>query len=206
MGSETWIHVIDDDDAVRESLAFLLEIENLPTRVYDSAITFLDVIDRPSGGCIVTDVRMPEMSGIDLLREMKSRGLAMPVIVITGHGDVPLALEAMRAGAFDLLEKPFADERLLDSVRRALLQPDGVDGDELALVRARLARLSERELQVLKGLVVGALHQTIAEEAGMSARTVEIYRASLMTKMEARDFADLVRMTLLAGEIDPKPD
>jgi two-component system response regulator FixJ len=199
---EPFVHVIDDDEALRDSLEFLFQAADLPVRLYESASAFLR--DAPEGvaGCIVTDVRMPDMSGLDLLREVKRRGLELPVIVITGHGDIPLAVEAMQAGAQDFLEKPFDDERLLGLVRKALereaeTQPQR---EEQAAARARLARLSQRERQVLERLVQGQLNKTIAWELGISARTVEVYRAKLMAKMEAAAFADLVRMALLARE------
>ncbi len=194
--------MIDDDDAVRDSLAFLFESAGIPVRVYDSALTFLKTADAGVSGCVVTDVRMPDMSGLDLLRELTARGVRAPVVVITGHGDVPLAVEAMKAGAFDFLEKPFDDERLLAIAKRAMeVRDEGPLNPEQAAVRARLARLSQRERQVLKGLVEGQLNKTIAWELGISARTVEVYRAKLMTKMEANAFADLVRMALMAGDL-----
>jgi two-component system response regulator FixJ len=144
---------------------------------------------------------MPDMSGLDLLREIKGRGVDLPVIVITGHGDVPMAVEAMQAGAQDFLEKPFNDERLLSLVRQALERSAENQPlrEEQAAARAKLARLSQRERQVLERLVQGQLNKTIAWELGISARTVEVYRAKLMAKMEAPAFADLVRMALLAG-------
>jgi two-component system response regulator FixJ len=153
---------------------------------------------------VVSDVRMPEMSGLDLLRELKAAGVSMPVIIITGHGDVPLAVEAMKAGAQDFLEKPFNDDRILALVRRALEHADEEEplNEEQTAARARLARLSHRERQVLKRLVEGQLNKTIAWELGISARTVEVYRAKLMAKMEAGAFAELVRMALLAGDLE----
>jgi len=195
------VHVIDDDEAARDSLGFLFESADLAVRTYESALHFLHHIDDSPAGCIVTDVRMPGMSGLDLLRELKARNTALPVVVITGHGDVPLAVEAMKAGAFDFLEKPFEDERLLGIVRRALDHVIGRPVDEeVAAIQAKVARLSQRERQVLKRLVEGQLNKTIAWELGISARTVEVYRAKLMTKMEAAAFADLVRMALRAGD------
>lgn len=210
MPNEALVHVIDDDEAVRDSLAFLFDSSDLPVTAYDSAAAFLKNLPSDLGGCIVTDVRMPGMSGLDLLQELRSRGVATPIVIITGHGDVPLAVEAMKAGAFDFLEKPFEDERLLDVVRRALDSAQTSSGlpasEEQVEVRARIARLSQRERQVLKRLVEGQLNKTIAWELGISARTVEVYRAKLMTKMEANAFADLVRMALLAGPIDENED
>jgi two-component system response regulator FixJ len=203
MQGDRCIHVIDDDVAVRDSLVYLFESEGLPAHAYDSALAFLAAIDGVGDGCVVTDMRMPEMSGIELLRELKSRRLALPVIVITGHGDVPMALEAVRAGAFDFLEKPFPDDLLLDSVRRAMDRPEiGSADDEQAMVRARMSRLSPPERAVLKGLVAGELNKTIADGLGISPRAVDVYRATLMAKMEAGAFADLVRMALLAGDVE----
>lgn len=203
MTAEAPIHVIDDDESVRDSLAYLFDMAGMPARIHDSAEAFLGAVDALGGGCVVTDVRMPGMSGIDLLKELKARRLALPVIVITGHGDVPLAVEAMREGAFDFLEKPFDDEHLLESVRRALAEAAAEPkSDEQRQVRARLARLSGRERQVLDRLVAGHLNKTIAHDLDISIRTVEVYRAKVMEKMEAAAFADLVRMTVLAGDIE----
>jgi two-component system response regulator FixJ len=200
MTDEVRVHVIDDDDAVRDSLVFLLDTADLPARGYDSARSFLDGLGAVIAGCVVSDVRMPGMSGIELLHELKARGIEAPVIVITGHGDVPLAIEAMRSGAFDFLEKPFPDHRLLGGIRRALLHASAEDeGNARALARARRSRLSEAEQRVLDGLVEGKLHQAIADELGVSLRTVEAHRDAVMTKMQVESFPDLVRMAILAG-------
>ena len=202
MSDERLVHVIDDDEAMRDSLEFLFESAGLPVRTHESANVFLQAISEAPPACIVTDVRMPDMSGLELLRELKARGVRAPVIVITGHGDVPLAVEAMKAGAREFLEKPFDDERLLTVVRDALRGgADAIAGDDQTAAQAKVARLSQRERQVLKRLVEGQLNKTIAWELGISARTVEVYRAKLMTKMEAAAFADLVRLALLAGDI-----
>lgn len=204
MPAEPLVHIIDDDDAMRDSLEFLFQTADLPVRTYDSAVGFLRANAEGTVGCVVTDVRMPEMSGLDLVRELTRRSAGLQVIVITGHGDVPLAVEAMKAGARDFLEKPFDDERLLAIVRGALEQREGegAASEEQAAARARIARLSQRERQVLRRLVDGQLNKTIAWELGISARTVEVYRAKLMTKMQAAAFADLVRMALLAGGVE----
>jgi two-component system response regulator FixJ len=203
MPAEPRVHVIDDDEAMRDSLEFLFETADLPVSTYESAVAFLAGAQKGVSGCVVTDVRMPEMSGLDLLRELRARGINAPIIVITGHGDIALAVEAMKAGAADFLEKPFDDERLLGLVRRTLEQgADPPVSEEQAAARAKTARLSPRERQVLKRLVDGQLNKTIAWELGISARTVEVYRAKLMTKMEAAAFADLVRTALLAGNLD----
>ncbi|ODR97630.1 two-component system response regulator [Methyloceanibacter superfactus] len=192
------VHIVDDDEAVRRSLAFMLGSAGLAVRVYDSATAFLDGIDTLQTGCLITDVRMPEMSGIELLQRIRERLPSLPAIVITGHGDVPLAVEAMKAGAIDFIEKPFDEEAILNAVKAALEQTgDEVDGD-LAAVNARLASLSERERQVLEGLVAGHPNKAIANGLGISPRTVEVYRANLMTKMEANSLSELIRMAILA--------
>ena len=203
MSGEVLIHVIDDDEAVRDSLEFLFASAQLPVRSYLSAVAFLDVLEEGAKGCVVTDVRMPYMSGLDLLRELGIRGVRIPVIVITGHGDVPLAVEAMKAGALDFLEKPFEEERLLAAVRSAIERGTSAPmSAEQARARARMARLSQREHEVLARLVAGKANKTVAWELGISARTVEVYRAKLMEKMEADAFADLVRTAIQAGVLD----
>jgi two-component system, LuxR family, response regulator FixJ len=200
------VHVIDDDDAVRQSLAFLLGTARIAVRTYDSATAFLAALPDASPGCIVTDVRMPEMSGIDLLRRLKELKSALPVIVITGHGDVQLAVEAMKIGAVDFIEKPFDDEVLLASVKAALSSAEkGAQQDsERSKVAEKLAALSGREREVLDGLVAGKPNKIIAFDLGISPRTVEIYRANVMTKTGAGSLSDLVRMALTARLIKPE--
>jgi len=200
MAQDGIVHVIDDDDAVRESLSFLLRAAGLKSRTYESAAQFLEAVKVGLSGCVITDVRMPEMSGLDLLRQLQRMAVRLPVIVVTGHGDVQLAVEAMKAGAADFLEKPFDDERVLTAVRTAL--DDGGDvarTPEQNAIRERLASLSQRERQVLDGLVAGQANKTIAHELGISPRTVEVYRAHVMTKMQAGSLSELVRMALIAG-------
>jgi two-component system response regulator FixJ len=191
--------VIDDDDAVRDSLSFLLENAGMQARTYESARAFLDQMPADSG-CVITDIRMPDMSGIELLRRLSELGSKFQVIVITGHGDVPLAVEAMRLGAVDFIEKPFEDEVLLAAVRSAVARRADVAQIKVdrAAVIARLQSLSAREKQVLDGLVAGHPNKVIAFDLGISPRTVEVYRANLMTKMQASSLSDLVRMALLA--------
>ena len=198
------VHVIDDDDAVRESLEFLLRTAKIDVRTYDSATAFLKTMPDAGTGCIITDVRMPGVSGVDLLRQLKARGSTMPVIVITGHGDIQLAVEAMKVGAADFLEKPFDDEVLLASVKSALgrLEKDAEREAERADLSSRLATLSAREREVLEGLVAGKPNKVIAFDLGISPRTVEIYRAHVMTKMNAGSLSELVRMALLAGILE----
>ena len=195
------VHVIDDDEAMRESLAFLLSAA--AWRCGPTIPPWHSSMSRPTPrpGCVITDVRMPGLSGIDLLRRLRELKLGIPVIVITGHGDVPLAVEAMKIGALDFLEKPFDDEVLLASVRSALnqLNQDQKRQAERNEIERRLAALSNRERDVLEGLVSGHANKQIAYDLGISPRTIEIYRANLMTKMQAASLSDLVRMALIAG-------
>lgn len=201
MPSEAVVHVVDDDLAVRQSLSFLLASDGLPVRLHESASAFLENVEDAVVGCIVTDVRMPGIDGIEFLRLLKARGIAVPVIVMTGHADVPLAVEAMKEGAVDFIEKPFDDELLLSAVRSALQrQEQSARRDaQTTEANARLQSLSERERQVLDGLVAGKANKVIAYDLGISPRTVEIYRANVMTKMRAGSLSELVRMTLLVG-------
>ncbi len=200
MPNNDLVHVIDDDDAMRDSLAFLFKSARMNVAVYSDAKSFLGVLGTATG-CVVTDVRMPDMSGIDLLRRLREMRNSIPVIVITGHGDVPLAVEAMKQGASDFLEKPFDDETLLRAVRAALRDQASHQERETErrMIEERVARLSQREREVLNGLVAGHPNKTIAYDLSISPRTVEIYRANVMTKMDANSLSDLVRMALVAG-------
>jgi two-component system, LuxR family, response regulator FixJ len=202
------VHVIDDDEAVRQALTFQLVSAGIDVRTYESAPAFLKVLPTVQTGCIITDVRMPELSGMDLLRRLRELKVAAPVIVITAHGDIPLAVEAMRMGAVDFLEKPFDDEALLASVRSALDRGnrDQQRQAERSSIQRRLAVLSKRERDVLEGLVAGRANKQIAYDLGISARTIENYRANLMIKMQAASLSDLVRMALIAGVLDPNAD
>ena len=194
------VHVIDDDPAVRDSLAFLLETANLTPRTYDSAVAFLEVLPEVTSGCVVTDVRMPEMTGIELVRRLKGQGFRLPIVMITGHADVPLAVDAMKAGVADYIEKPFDDEVLLAAINAALRdgEKDRQGAAEAAEISARMDTLSGREREVLGGLVAGHANKVIAFDLGISPRTVEIYRANVMTKMKAASLSELVRMAMLA--------
>ena len=195
------VHVIDDDAGVRQSLLFLLSTAGLAVRVHESAAAFLKVLENAQDGCVVTDVRMPGIDGIELQRRLKAANNTMPVIVITGHGDIALAVEAMKAGALDFIEKPFDEEVLLGAIKLALTRRSGERQRSAAAeeTRTRIKSLSERERQVLDGLVAGKPNKIIAHDLGISARTVEIYRANVMTKMQADSLSNLVRMSLLAG-------
>jgi two-component system response regulator FixJ len=202
MADSRIIHIVDDDEAVRQSLAFLLSSAGLAVRLYDSATAFLADLSSVKGGCLVTDMRMPGMTGLELLHALKAKACTIPAIVITGHGDVPLAVEAMKAGAVDFIEKPFDQEAILNAVKAALERGGGVESGERTAVAAKLASLSERERQVLEGLIAGHPNKTIAHDLGISPRTVEVYRANLMTKMEAGSLSELIRMAILA-EVAP---
>jgi two-component system response regulator FixJ len=199
MSETPLVHIIDDDDAVRDSLSFLLRAANFDVVAYQSATHFLESLTREITGCVITDVRMPDISGLDLLRRMHAMSCVIPVIVMTGHGDIQLAVEAMKAGAADFLEKPFDEDRILTAVRSAL-EAKRVESERAALrneIEQRLDSLSQRERQVLDGLVAGSPNKTIAHDLGISPRTVEVYRANVMSKMQARSLSDLVRMSML---------
>jgi two-component system response regulator FixJ len=203
--SDSVVYVVDDDDAVRESLEFLLSSSQLPVRTFNSASAFLTSLPPTPSGCVITDVRMPDVSGIELLKRLMELEIRMPVIVITGHGDVPLAVEAMKLGAVDFFEKPFDGDKVVAAVRTALSdwEKDADREAEKADLHQRLATLSARERDVLAGLVAGNPNKTIAYDLGISPRTVEIYRANVMTKMKAGSLSELVRMALLAGARSP---
>ena len=197
MTAELTVYVIDDDEAVRDSMAFLLETADLKVRTYESAETFLAERDR-APGCIITDVRMPGINGLELARRIRDSGSNEPVIVITGHADLPLAIEAMRAGVIDFVEKPFDDEVLLGSISRVLGQAEGAlsaEGQRREMA-SRFDSLSQRERDVLLGLVQGHPNKVIAYDLNISPRTVEVYRANLMTKMKAGSLSELVRVYL----------
>lgn len=191
------VHLIDDDEDVRRALSFLLGTAGLAVRGYDSADRFVEVYDGSQTGCILSDVRMPGMDGLELIRQLKARDSKLPVVIMTGHADVSLAVQAMKAGAVDFIEKPFPDEMLLDALEGAFSRQPATGED--GAIGARIASLSERERQVMNGLLAGHPNKTIAYDLGISPRTVEIHRANLMTKMGASSLSDLVRMALTAG-------
>lgn len=195
------VFIVDDDRAVRESLRFLLESVGLAARTYAGADEFLARYDPQTPGCLVLDVRLPGMSGLDLQQVLGERGIRLPVIIITGHGDVPVAVRAMKAGAVDFIEKPFSDQTLLDRVRSALdrdLAERARQQEELEL-RRRVDRLSPREREVMTGVVAGKLNKEIAQDLGLSHKTIEVHRAHVMQKMEADSLAMLVRMAMVTG-------
>lgn len=198
MVAKAVIHVIDDDPAMRDSIAFLLDVQGFETRLHESASSFLASLGDKSVDCIVTDVRMPDMTGLELVHKLKSDGITSPIIVMTGHGDIGLAVEAMKAGVIDFIEKPFANEILVTAIEEALAHSGPRPSAQLEAER-RLHSLSPRERDVLAGLVAGKVNKVIAYELEISPRTVEIYRANLMSKSGARNFSELMRIALAAG-------
>ena len=197
------VYVIDDDDAMRDSLQFLLGSANFETRLFETAQAFLDALPAITSGCVVSDIRMPGIDGIELLKRVKSAKVSLPVIIMTGHGDVPLAVEAMKLGAVDFLEKPFEDDRLLARIEAALQQAEaGVRNEALTQeIVARVKSLSPRERQVMDGLVAGLSNKVIARDYDISPRTIEVYRANVMTKMQASSLSELVRLAIRSGAL-----
>ncbi len=195
------VYVIDDDPGVRASLRSLLEAAGLPAECFSSCTEFLDRYQPDCSGCLVLDVRLPGMSGLDLQRKLRDDGLNLPAVIITGHGDVPMAVEAMKCGATDFIEKPFTADIILESVKRALRKQESQAAATLTAAQTleRLDTLTPREKQVLNGLVTGQQNKIIAHEMGISARTVEIHRARVMQKMQAKSLPELVRTAVYAG-------
>lgn len=200
MASSAVVHLIDDDESVRQALAFLLTTAGHAVRVYESGTAFLDALATLQPGCIISDVRMPGIDGLELQRRLKTLDINLPFIIMTGHADVPLAVEAMKAGAIDFIEKPFDDELLLSAINTALARfsEAGHREAEITQIQTKLQSLSAREQQVLQGLLAGHPNKTIAYDLSLSPRTVEVHRANVMTKMGASSLSDLIRMSLLA--------
>ena len=203
MATNAVIHLIDDDDGVRQSLAFSLTTAGLAVRAYESGVAFLDTLSSVQPGCIVSDIRMPEIDGLELQRRLKGLHINLPMIIMTGHADVRLAVEAMKAGAVDFIEKPFDDDVLLAAIRLALDRYDktGEKEMEVARTQAKLDGLTSREREVLQGLLSGYPNKTIAYDLKLRPRTVEVHRANVMTKMGASSLSDLVRMVLNANAL-----
>jgi two-component system, LuxR family, response regulator FixJ len=195
------VYVIDDDDAMRDSLDFLLGAANFHVTLFESAQKFLDAISTVDFGCVVSDVRMPGIDGIELLKRLKASRNVFPVVIMTGHGDVPLAVEAMKLGAVDFLEKPFEDERIIGMIDVALREAaSNAQGEAMTHdIAARIASLSPRERQVMDGLIAGLSNKLIARDYDISPRTIEVYRANVMTKMQAGSLSELVRLAIRAG-------
>ena len=201
------IYVVDDDDAVRAALRAMLETAGYRTARFESGVAFLDSLDTVRGACVLLDVKMPELDGLEVQRRLNDRGVTLPVVIVTGHGDIAMAVQAMRAGAADFLEKPVSRDRLLEAVARAIDIGRNARQDrrERSDIGARLGALTSRERQVLEQLVMGRTSKVVAHDLGISSRTVEVYRRNVMAKMDADSLSHLVRMTLVAG-IDPLGD
>lgn len=200
---EPLVYIVDDEASIRDSLAMLLRSVGLASQAFADARAFLSAYQPRPEACLVADVRMPGMSGIELLEALRARGARLPIVIITGHGDVAMAVRAMKAGAADFIEKPFHDQTLLDAVHRALARAaDAGDVDataDLDTLQARLATLSPREREVMALVVEGRPNKTVATRLNLSTRTVEVHRAKAMEKMQAESLADLVRMAIACG-------
>ena len=197
------VYVIDDDEAMRDSLDFLLGSADFHVTLFESAHHFLDAVSNIDFGCVVSDVRMPGIDGIELLIRLKASHSTFPVVIMTGHGDVPLAVEAMKLGAVDFLEKPFEDDRLIGMIDAALKQAENTVRSEAVTsdIAARVESLSPRERQVMDGLIAGLSNKLIAKEYDISPRTIEVYRANVMTKMQAGRLSELARLAIRAGAL-----
>ncbi|WP_417584905.1 response regulator FixJ [Pelagibacterium sp.] len=202
MPSDFLIHIVDDEEPVRQSLSFMLAASGWRSRKYASAGEFLDAVDNLDDACLITDLRMPGMSGIELLHHLRAEGHALPVVVVTGHGDVLAAVDAMKAGASDFIEKPFSEATILATLARvcAAAQEENHVRSLRQAARAKLDSLSARERQVLDGVVDGLANKEIARDLGLSPRTVEVYRATIMTKMHAHSLAELVRTAVQGSD------
>jgi two-component system, LuxR family, response regulator FixJ len=195
------VYVIDDDEAMRDSLDFMLGAADFHVTVFGSAHQFLDALSSIEFGCVVSDVRMPGIDGIELLKRLKASPSLFPVLIMTGHGDVPLAVEAMKLGAMDFLEKPFEDDRLIGMIEAALkkAEPDAKAEGITIEIATRVTSLTPRERQVMEGLIAGLSNKQIARDYDISPRTIEVYRANVMTKMQAGSLSELVRLAIRAG-------
>ena len=201
MANSSEVYVIDDDEAMRDSLNFLLDSANFKVALFETALSFLEALPGLDFGCVVSDVRMPGLDGIELLKRMKAGNSTFPIVIMTGHGDVPLAVEAMKLGAVDFLEKPFEDDRLIGMIETAIRQAEPAAKSEAVTldIASRIATLSPRERQVMDGLVAGLSNKLIARDYDISPRTIEVYRANVMTKMQANSLSELVRLAMRAG-------
>jgi two-component system response regulator FixJ len=201
MSNRGRVYVIDDDEAMRDSLNFLLDSADFNVTLFETALNFLKVLPSLDFGCVVSDVRMPGVDGIELLKRMKAVHSTFPIVIMTGHGDVPLAVEAMKLGAVDFLEKPFEDDRLIAMIEAAIRLAELAARDEAVThdIAGRIATLSPRERQVMDGLIAGLSNKLIARDYDISPRTIEVYRANVMTKMQANSLSELVRLAMRAG-------
>ena len=202
MTETAMVYIVDDDDAIRDSLGLLMRSVGLASRGFESALDFLRGYDPDAHGCVVADIRMPGLSGLELQEELNARQARTPLIFITGHGDVPMAVKAMQAGAVDFIQKPFRDQDLLDCIHRALQQDLSARHSELEKqsVRDKMDALTPREAEVMEKVVAGCANKVIALDLGVSQRTVELHRARVMKKMQVRSLAELVRLVSQTDE------
>lgn len=198
MSAPDIVHLIDDDEGVREALTILLAESGFAVRTHKSGTEFLDALSSANSGCIVSDIRMPGIDGLELQQRLKAAKNCLPLIFITGHGDIQMAVQAIREGAMDFIEKPFEDNVLIQSIRRALKNAGGqaAPQEPTREIAARLESLTPREREVLERLVIGKLNKITAHELDMSIRTVEVHRARIMQKMQARSLSELVRLVI----------
>jgi len=199
MNNQLTVYIVDDDPAMRNALSLLLKTENLHARVFSSAEEFLETVDSSHCGCVLLDVRMPGLSGLELQQVLKQKQVTMPVIIMTGYADVPMAVQAMKSGAIDFIEKPFDNERLLQQLQLCLQKVGAQhsEQDRQHAIAEKIQRLTRRERQVMDLLVAGHQNRVIAEKLGISPRTVEIHRARVMEKLEAHSLSDVVRLALI---------
>jgi len=198
---QSTVYVVDDDKLARESLEWLIESVGLPVKIYDSGQAFLDNYSKELVGCMVLDVRMPDISGMDLYVKLKQEGCTLPVIIMTGHADVDLAVRAMKAGAYDFIEKPYKDSLMLERIQSAIAfdLDNRKEQERIDCVKDRIATLTPREQEVLKYVLKSTANKIIAAELGISIKTVELHRSNLMTKMQANSVTELVRQAIIAG-------
>jgi two-component system response regulator FixJ len=208
MSDRRTVHLVDDDDAIRRSVGFMLRTSGFDVIAHESGVDFLAEAGSAREGCILLDIRMPGLDGLEVQRTLRERGIALPVIMLTGHGDVMLAVRAIKAGAVDFLEKPFEKAKLLAAIEEAFRRLDDADTADLNAADAtvRLAALTPRERDVLKGLVRGQPNKITAHELGISTRTVEVHRANLMHKLKLRSLSDVLRLSFVAGLGAGEPD
>ena len=203
--NDATVHVVDDDEAIRQSVGFLLRKSGYAVRVYPSGTDFLREVNRETNGCVLLDVRMPDIDGLKVQAMLSQQGIALPVIMLTGHGDVTLAVRAIKAGAIDFLEKPFERLALLAAIELAFDRNARTGRQRVVSADAivQLAALTAREREVLNGMVLGRPNKLIAYDLGIATRTVEVHRASLMDKLGARSLSDVLRIAFAAGLGDP---
>ena len=201
MNEQKLIHLVDDDDAVRHSASFMLRHAGFTVKTYTDGVDFLDSVEAAAPGCILLDVQMPRMDGLEVQEQLNTRGVAMPVIVLTGHGDVNVAVKAMKAGAVDFVEKPYEKQTLIDALNRAFQRLEERSQRDLLLdeARGKIEHLTPREREVLEGLVDGLTNKSIADTLDISPRTVEIHRANLMEKLGATSLSGVLRIAFAAG-------